>query len=191
MTDYMTQDARSVAICAYENAIRLGHHYLGGEHFLLALAAADQPAGAALRGRGVTPERVEEEIVRLAGAACSATWTGTRSPLSGSTLTLSATGSSRPSARRPSSRPPGPLTGSLAYPAGALAAAPALCGMGFSSRTPLTSRRACGTPAVRRRPGTPLRSVSSTSLSAWSPLARGWRLLSCRRLVCQHRYCAP
>ena len=68
MTDYMTQDARSVAICAYENAIRLGHHYLGGEHFLLALAAADQPAGAALRGRGVTPERVDEEIVRLAGS---------------------------------------------------------------------------------------------------------------------------
>src|ERR1039457_3957460 len=68
MTDYMTQDARSVAICAYENAIRLGHHYLGGEHFLLALAAADQPAGAVLRGRGVTPERVEEEIVRLAGS---------------------------------------------------------------------------------------------------------------------------
>jgi ATP-dependent Clp protease ATP-binding subunit ClpA len=68
MADYMTQDARTVSICAYEHAIRLGHRYLGSEHFLLALASADQPAGAVLREHGVTPERVEEEIVRLAGA---------------------------------------------------------------------------------------------------------------------------
>jgi ATP-dependent Clp protease ATP-binding subunit ClpA len=67
MADYMTRDARAVAICAYEHAIRLGHRYLGGEHFLLALVSADQPAGAVLRGRGVTPERVGEQIVRLAG----------------------------------------------------------------------------------------------------------------------------
>ena len=68
MPDHMSPDARAVAIRAYEHAIRLGHPYLGGEHFLLALAAADQPAGAVLRGHGVTPERVEQEIVRLAGA---------------------------------------------------------------------------------------------------------------------------
>jgi ATP-dependent Clp protease ATP-binding subunit ClpA len=69
MTEHipMNQDAANVAVQAYEHAIRLGHHYLGSEHFLLALAAADQTAGAVLRGRGVTPERVEEEIVRLAG----------------------------------------------------------------------------------------------------------------------------
>jgi Clp amino terminal domain, pathogenicity island component len=67
MADYMTRDARAVAICAYEHAIRLGHRYLGGEHFLFALAAADQPAGAVLRGCGVTPDRVEGEIGRLAG----------------------------------------------------------------------------------------------------------------------------
>jgi ATP-dependent Clp protease ATP-binding subunit ClpA len=69
MAGHLTPDARAVAICAYEHAIRLGHHYLGGEHFLLALASADQPAGAVLRGHGVTPERVEKEIVRLAGDA--------------------------------------------------------------------------------------------------------------------------
>jgi ATP-dependent Clp protease ATP-binding subunit ClpA len=63
----MSRDAGNVAMQAYEHAIRLGHHYLGSEHYLLALAAADQTAGAVLRGRGVTPERVEEEIVRLAG----------------------------------------------------------------------------------------------------------------------------
>jgi Clp amino terminal domain, pathogenicity island component len=67
MAGRLTTDARAVAICAYEHAIRLGHRHLGGEHFLLALAAADRPAGAALRGYGVTPERVEGEIVRLAG----------------------------------------------------------------------------------------------------------------------------
>jgi Clp amino terminal domain, pathogenicity island component len=67
MAGHMTPDARAVSIRAYEHAIRLGHRYLGGEHFLLALAAADQPAGAVLRDHGVTPERIEEEIVRLAG----------------------------------------------------------------------------------------------------------------------------
>ena len=69
MADYMTRDARTVAMCAYEHAIRLGHRYLGGEHFLLALASADQPAGAVLRDQGVTPERVEQAIARLAGGA--------------------------------------------------------------------------------------------------------------------------
>jgi ATP-dependent Clp protease ATP-binding subunit ClpA len=68
MAGYMTWDARAVAMRAYEHAIRLGHRYLGGEHFLLALTTADQPAGAVLRDRGVTPERVEAEITRLAGA---------------------------------------------------------------------------------------------------------------------------
>lgn len=68
MTEYMTRDAREISIQAYENAIRLGHRYLGGEHFLLALAAAEQPSCAVLRERGVTPGRVEAEIIRLSGA---------------------------------------------------------------------------------------------------------------------------
>jgi hypothetical protein len=63
----MTADANAIAMRAYENAIRLGHPYLGGEHFLLALAAAGQPAGAVLREHGATPGRVEAEMVRLAG----------------------------------------------------------------------------------------------------------------------------
>jgi hypothetical protein len=37
------------------------------EHFLLALVSADEPAGAVLREHGVTPGRVETEIVGLAG----------------------------------------------------------------------------------------------------------------------------
>ena len=64
----MTQDAFAISIRAFAHATRLGHPYLGGEHYLLALAAADHPAGAVLRERGVTPERVEAEIVRLSGA---------------------------------------------------------------------------------------------------------------------------
>jgi ATP-dependent Clp protease ATP-binding subunit ClpA len=59
MPDYMTRDAREVAMRAYEHALRLRHRYLGGEHFLLALASSGEPAGAVLRERGVTPERVE------------------------------------------------------------------------------------------------------------------------------------
>ncbi|MGH3122164.1 MAG: Clp protease N-terminal domain-containing protein, partial [Streptosporangiaceae bacterium] len=67
MTRHLTEDANAIAKQACEHAIRLGHPYLGGEHFLLALAAAGQPAGAVLREQGVTPGRVEAEIVRLSG----------------------------------------------------------------------------------------------------------------------------
>jgi ATP-dependent Clp protease ATP-binding subunit ClpA len=71
MTEHlrMSPDAVAVAIVAYEHALRLGYRYLGSEHFLLALAAADQPAGAVLREHGVTPGRVEAEVARRAGAA--------------------------------------------------------------------------------------------------------------------------
>jgi hypothetical protein len=64
----LTADALAQSMRAYENALRLGHPYLGGEHFLLALAAADRPVGTVLREHGVTPGRVEAETVRLAGA---------------------------------------------------------------------------------------------------------------------------
>jgi hypothetical protein len=68
MTRHLTMDAAAITIEAYEQAIRLGHPYLGGEHLLLALAATGRPAGAVLREYGVTPGRVEAEIDRLAGA---------------------------------------------------------------------------------------------------------------------------
>ena len=67
MTRNFTEDANAIVVQAYEHATRLGHPYLGGEHLLLALAAAGQPAGAVLREHGVTPERVEAEIARLSG----------------------------------------------------------------------------------------------------------------------------
>jgi ATP-dependent Clp protease ATP-binding subunit ClpA len=68
MTERLTEEARAIPMLAFELAVRLGHDYLGGEHFLLALASSDQPAGAVLREHGVTPERVEAEIIRLSGA---------------------------------------------------------------------------------------------------------------------------
>jgi ATP-dependent Clp protease ATP-binding subunit ClpA len=57
---------------AMEHSARLGHGYLGAEHLLLAVAAASQPAGAILRAHGVTPERVEQEIVRHIGLGAGA-----------------------------------------------------------------------------------------------------------------------
>lgn len=66
MTRNFTEDANAVVVQAYEHAIRLRHPYLAGEHLLLALAAS-QPAGGVLREHGVTPARVETEIVRLSG----------------------------------------------------------------------------------------------------------------------------
>jgi Clp amino terminal domain, pathogenicity island component len=67
MTRHMTPDAVALAKQACQHAIRLGHPCLGGEHFLLTLSAAGHPAGAVLREHGVTPGRVEAEIVRLSG----------------------------------------------------------------------------------------------------------------------------
>ena len=65
--DTFTDGARTIMFHAKAHARRLGHAHVGGEHYLLALAAADIPVAAVLRRHGVTPERVEEEIVRLEG----------------------------------------------------------------------------------------------------------------------------
>jgi ATP-dependent Clp protease ATP-binding subunit ClpA len=67
MPGQFTGDARQVVACASEQARRLGHGFIGGEHLLYGLASADSEAGAVLRERGVTPERVEAEFVRLIG----------------------------------------------------------------------------------------------------------------------------
>ena len=80
MFERFTDGARNVLVRAQEDARRLGHGYIGGEHLLLALAAADEPAGAILRDQGVTPERVEAEIVRFIGRGPAA---GPGDPLRG------------------------------------------------------------------------------------------------------------
>ena len=63
----LTPAARALPRAAFGHAITLGHPYVGGEHFLLALASADDPVAAVLREQGVTPERVEEAVLSLWG----------------------------------------------------------------------------------------------------------------------------
>jgi ATP-dependent Clp protease ATP-binding subunit ClpA len=67
MFERFTGDARTAVVQAQAHARRLGHRYIGCEHLLLAAASTGEPAAAALREHGVTPEAVEAEIVRLVG----------------------------------------------------------------------------------------------------------------------------
>ncbi|HEX5287914.1 MAG TPA: Clp protease N-terminal domain-containing protein, partial [Streptosporangiaceae bacterium] len=72
MFERFTQEARTLVVLASEHARRLGHRYVGGEHILLAAVSTGQPASAVLRAHGVTPELVEEEIVRRVGLGAGA-----------------------------------------------------------------------------------------------------------------------
>jgi ATP-dependent Clp protease ATP-binding subunit ClpA len=67
MFERFTGDARTAVVQAQAHARRLGHRYIGCEHLLLAAASTGEPASAALREHGVTPQAVEAEIVRLVG----------------------------------------------------------------------------------------------------------------------------
>jgi hypothetical protein len=72
MFERFTDEARALVPLAVEHAIRLGHRYVGGEHILLAAVTAGQPASAVLCAHGVTPELVEEQIVRRVGLGAGA-----------------------------------------------------------------------------------------------------------------------
>jgi hypothetical protein len=67
MLERFDAEARTVIAQAAEHARRLGHRFVGGEHLLLAVVSAGTPASAVMRAHGVTPELVEEEIVRRLG----------------------------------------------------------------------------------------------------------------------------
>ena len=67
MFERFTGSARHVVVQAQEEARRLGHNYIGCEHLLLAVAGIDEPASAVLRDHGVTPERIEADILRAIG----------------------------------------------------------------------------------------------------------------------------
>jgi len=67
MLERFTDGARHVMVQAQKDARRLGHNYIGCEHLLLAAAEASEPAADVLRDQGVTPERIEAEIVRIIG----------------------------------------------------------------------------------------------------------------------------
>jgi Clp amino terminal domain, pathogenicity island component len=73
MFERFTDNARNVVVVgAQKEARRLGHDYIGCEHLLLAAVAADEPAAEVLRDGGVTPERVETEILRVIGRGAAA-----------------------------------------------------------------------------------------------------------------------
>lgn len=72
MFERFTPDARTVVVHAQQHARRLGHHYIGCEHLLLAVVGIDQPAGEVMRERGVTPDHVEQQIVRRVGLGTGA-----------------------------------------------------------------------------------------------------------------------
>jgi hypothetical protein len=67
MPGQLAGDGQQVLARAQEQALRLGHGFIGCEHLLYGLASADDGVGAVLRERNVTPERVEAEFVRLIG----------------------------------------------------------------------------------------------------------------------------
>jgi hypothetical protein len=67
MFERFTADARAVVVQAQQHARRLGHHYIGGEHILLAVVSAGDPASAVLSTHGITPGYVEAEIIRRVG----------------------------------------------------------------------------------------------------------------------------
>ena len=67
MFERFTDNARHIVVQAQADARRLGHSYIGCEHLLLAAAATVEPASAVLRDQGLTPERIEAEILRTIG----------------------------------------------------------------------------------------------------------------------------
>jgi hypothetical protein len=67
MFERFTDSARAVVVGGQEDARRLGHGYIGCEHLLLAAASTPESAGVVLRDHGVTPERIEAEILRTVG----------------------------------------------------------------------------------------------------------------------------
>jgi Clp amino terminal domain, pathogenicity island component len=65
MFERFTGSARQVIVQAQAEARQLGHGFIGCEHLLLGVLAADEPAAAVLREHGLTPERTRAELIRL------------------------------------------------------------------------------------------------------------------------------
>jgi Clp amino terminal domain, pathogenicity island component len=69
MFERFTASARQIVVRAQSEARQLDHGFIGCEHLLLALLAADEPAANVLRENELTPERVRAEVIRMMGAA--------------------------------------------------------------------------------------------------------------------------
>ena len=122
MFERFTDDARQVVVQAQAEARRLGHDYIGCEHLLLAAASTGTPASLVLRDQGVSPERVEEEILRILGPGRTADLLGglDREALAsiGIELDVVRTGSRPRSARMPWPGPSRPAAGTAGQPGG-------------------------------------------------------------------------
>ncbi len=109
MFERFTAGARQIVVRAQSEARQLGHGFIGCEHLLLALLAAESsPAADVLREHELTPERVRAEVIRMmrrpgpsAPLTCSTCSTARRWPPSASTWTSCAAGSRRRSAPVP------------------------------------------------------------------------------------------
>jgi ATP-dependent Clp protease ATP-binding subunit ClpA len=70
MLERFDPDARALVQGTVVHAMRLGHNYVGTEHFLLALVDAEERAGAGpLVDRGITVAAVEREVRAHLGSA--------------------------------------------------------------------------------------------------------------------------
>ena len=70
MFEYFTDRARQAVVASQDEALALGHDFIGTEHLLLGLAGTiDSTAGEVLRDHGVEVERARTETVRLLTAA--------------------------------------------------------------------------------------------------------------------------
>ncbi|MGW2865715.1 Clp protease N-terminal domain-containing protein [Streptomyces sp. NPDC001205] len=70
MFEFFTERARQAIVASQDEALALGHDFIGTEHVLLGLAGTrDSTAHDALTARGVAVDRVREETVRILEAA--------------------------------------------------------------------------------------------------------------------------
>jgi ATP-dependent Clp protease ATP-binding subunit ClpC len=65
MFEKFTDRAKRVIVVAQDEAISLGHDFIGTEHLLLGLTGTDSIPKELLTQRGVTSDRVRDETVRL------------------------------------------------------------------------------------------------------------------------------
>ncbi|GHB75037.1 hypothetical protein GCM10010331_73710 [Streptomyces xanthochromogenes] len=69
MFEFFTEPAKRAIVASQDEAIALGHDFIGTEHILLGLAGTDGIAREALAARGVEAEPLRAETVRILEAA--------------------------------------------------------------------------------------------------------------------------
>jgi hypothetical protein len=67
--EYFTDPAKQAIVTSQDEAIAMGHDFIGTEHMLLGLVATRDTAGAVLRDHGVELARARDAAVRLSQAA--------------------------------------------------------------------------------------------------------------------------